>query len=319
MPVNVEQNKTYKMNEIIRTEKLSKRYKEVLAVSEISLNVRKGEIYGFLGLNGAGKTTTIRMLLGLIRPTAGVSYINGKKVHPNNTDLWKEIGSLVEVPYAYPDLTVRENLEIFRRLRFLNENDPVNSIIDKLKLTVYADRKAKNLSLGNAQRLGLAKALIHKPSILILDEPANGLDPAGIFEIREFLSDLAINHGVTIFISSHILGEISRFATRIGIIHEGSLIQEINTNQLDLLCQKRLLINTLNNELAKSILIKKGFIVNETNDNFLEIKTDSAIKNPENISSLLVNNGTPPSLLNVVEEDLESYFLRTIGMKGELK
>ncbi len=307
------------MNEIIRTEKLSKRYKEVLAVSEISLNVRKGEIYGFLGLNGAGKTTTIRMLLGLIRPTAGVSYINGKKVHPNNTDLWKEIGSLVEVPYAYPDLTVRENLEIFRRLRFLNENDPVNSIIDKLKLTVYADRKAKNLSLGNAQRLGLAKALIHKPSILILDEPANGLDPAGIFEIREFLSDLAINHGVTIFISSHILGEISRFATRIGIIHEGSLIQEINTNQLDLLCQKRLLINTLNNELAKSILIKKGFIVNETNDNFLEIKTDSAIKNPENISSLLVNNGTPPSLLNVVEEDLESYFLRTIGMKGELK
>jgi ABC-2 type transport system ATP-binding protein len=303
------------MEDIITTEKLSKRYKEVLAVSGISLNVRKSEIYGFLGLNGAGKTTTIRMLLGLIRPTSGVSYINGKKVHSNNTSLWKEIGSLVEIPYAYPDLTVRENLEIIRRLRFLSDKNSVNSIIEKLKLTAYADRKARNLSLGNAQRLGLAKALIHNPKILILDEPANGLDPAGIFEIRELLSDLAQNHNVTIFISSHILGEISRFATRIGIIHEGCLIQEINTNELELLCQKRLLINTLNNDNAKSILLKNGFKSVETSDHLLEINDDTAIQHPEVISELLVNNGTPPSLLNVVEEDLESYFLRTIGVK----
>lgn len=303
------------MNEVIRTEKLSKQYKDVLAVSGISLNVRKGEIYGFLGLNGAGKTTTIRMLLGMINPTNGGAFINGKKVHSGNTALWKEIGYLVEIPYSYPDLTVRENLEIIRRLRFLLNKDAVDAIMEKLKITQYADRKARNLSLGNSQRLGLAKALIHNPSILILDEPANGLDPAGIFEIRELLSDLARNHGATIFISSHILGEISRLATRIGIIHEGVLIREINTPQLEKLCQKRLLVNTRDNVAARSVLSHNGIIAFETANEMLEIQNDAAIGNPENIATLLVSNQVPPSLINVVEEDLESYFLRTIGEK----
>ena len=305
------------MDEVIKTEKLSKQYKDVLAVSGISLNVRKGEIYGFLGLNGAGKTTTIRMILGMINPTNGVAFINGKKVHSGNTALWKEIGYLVEIPYSYPDLTVRENLEIISRLRFLSNKDAVDSIMDKLKIAQYADRKARNLSLGNAQRLGLAKALIHNPGILILDEPANGLDPAGIFEIRELLSELAGNQGVTIFISSHILGEISRFATRIGIIHNGVLIQEINTPQLEKLCQKRLMVNTLNNDLARSVLSQNGIDTVESANDMLEIQNDASISNPENIATLLVNNQVPPSLLSVVEEDLESYFLRTIGTKGD--
>lgn len=304
------------MEDVIRTEKLTKRYKDVLAVSEISLNVRKGEIYGFLGLNGAGKTTTIRMLLGMISPDKGNAFINGKKVYSGNTELWKHIGYLVEIPYSYPALTVRENLEIIRRLRLIDDKTAVDSVIDKLKLTQYADRKAKNLSLGNAQRLGLAKAFIHNPDILILDEPANGLDPAGILEIRELLRDLSHNSGVTIFISSHILGEISRFATRIGIIHNGALIQEIDTPQLEQLCQKRLKINTKNNDLAKSVLLQHGITATGTPDRMFEIQDEASIKNPENIASLLVNNHVPPSLLNVVEEDLESYFLRTIGMKG---
>jgi ABC-2 type transport system ATP-binding protein len=212
------------ISEIIRTDNISKHFRDVRAVSDMSLCVRKGEIYGFLGLNGAGKTTTIRMLLGMIRPTSGAAFINGTKVSADNTELWKHIGSLVEIPFSYPELTVRENLEMFRRLRFLQDKKVVDLIIHKLKLGAYADRKAKNLSLGNNQRLGLAKALIHDPEILILDEPANGLDPAGIFEIREMLCDLTVNNGVTIFISSHILSEISRFATRIGIIHEGKPI-----------------------------------------------------------------------------------------------
>jgi len=305
------------MDDIITTEKLTKKYKDVLAVSEISLNVRKGEIYGFLGLNGAGKTTTIRMLLGMINPTKGKAFIKGKEVNSGSTDLWKEIGYLVEIPYSYPDLTVKENLEIIRQLRLMNDKNVVASIMDKLRLTQYANRKAKNLSLGNAQRLGLAKALIHNPNILILDEPANGLDPAGIYEIRELLIDLAKNKGVTIFISSHILGEISRFSTRIGIIHNGKLIQEINTPQLEQLCQKRLKINTRNNNLAKSVLHQAGIIAKDTTDNMLEIQNETIINNPESIATLLVNNQVPPSLLNVVEEDLESYFLRTIGIKGE--
>lgn len=307
------------MDYIIRTENLSKHYGYVHAVSDMSLNVKKGEIYGFLGLNGAGKTTTIRLLLGIVRPTSGFAFIKGKRVYADNIELWKNVGSLVEIPYSYPDLTVRENLEIIRRLRFISEKNSIDKVIDKLQLGSYANRKAKNLSFGNAQRLGLAKALIHNPDILILDEPTNGLDPAGIYEIREMLSGLAANNGVTIFISSHILGEISRFATRIGIIHQGNLIQEIDTRQLDKLCRKRLLINANDAKAACSILIQNGYTVCQTKDEIIEIKDDEAIRKPDVIATIMVNAGCPPTLLQVEEEDLESYFLRTIEMNGGVK
>jgi len=302
------------MKDIIVTENLSKNYKDVAAVKEISLNVRKGEIYGFLGLNGAGKTTTIRMLLGMIKQSSGSAYINGIKVDSDNTDLWKNIGYLVEIPYSYPNLTVNENLEIVRRLRGLQKSS-IDDIISKLQLNEYSNRLAKNLSLGNGQRLGLAKALIHNPEILILDEPANGLDPAGIYEIRALLTNMA-NSGSTIFISSHILGEISKFATRIGIIHNGSLIREFDANQLEMLCQKRLIVNTNNQKKALSVLVQNGFLFRPTEDDFLESENQEAIKHPDLISALLVNEGFPPTLLQVKEEDLESYFLRTIGMNG---
>ena len=305
--------------DIIRTESISKHYGDVHAVSDISLNVRKGEIYGFLGLNGAGKTTTIRMLLGLIRPTSGASFINGKKISFNNTELWKSVGSLVEITYSYPELTVRENLEIIRRLRFIADKKAIDNVINKLQLGAYVNRKAKDLSLGNNQRLGLAKALIHNPEILVLDEPTNGLDPAGIYEIREMFSDLAINHEVTIFISSHILGEVSRFATRIGIIHEGKLMKEIDAIQLEKLCSKRLLINANNIEMANSILTQNGYTLKKTYDNIIEIKDESAILKPDSVATIMVNAGCPPTLLKVEEEDLESYFLKTIGMKGGLQ
>jgi ABC-2 type transport system ATP-binding protein len=304
------------MDTIITTENLSKHYGDLHAVSELSLNVRKGEIYGFLGLNGAGKTTTIRMLLGLIKPTEGIVKINGEKVQASRTSLWEKIGYLVETPYSYPNLTVRENLEIIRWLRFIKDKSSVDKVIGKLQLGAYENRLTKNLSLGNAQRLGLAKALIHHPEILILDEPANGLDPAGIFEIREMLVDLAVNHGVTIVISSHILGEISRFATRIGIIHEGRLLQEVNTTQLDRLCAKRLLVASRDMETALSVLLKSGFSGTRTNNGVIELKEEEAIKKPDAIAALLVTAGCPPTLLQVVEEDLESYFLRTIQTKG---
>ena len=304
------------ITDIIRTENISKHYKDVYAVSDMSLNVRKGEIYGFLGLNGAGKATTIRMLLGMIRPTSGTAYINEKMISSGNTELWRHVGSLVEIPYSYPELTVHENLEIFRRLHFINNEKTVDKIIDRLQLEEYANRKAKNLSLGNNQRLGLAKALMHNPEILILDEPTNGLDPAGIYEIREMFCDLALNHGITIFISSHILGEISKFATRIGIIHQGKLIQEFDSNQLDFLCKRRLLVNANDIEKAHSILSEKGYVVEKNAEAQLEIMNAEAISKPDTVATLMVNAGCPPTLLKVEEEDLESYFLRTIGMKG---
>ncbi|MFA5972948.1 MAG: ABC transporter ATP-binding protein [Lentimicrobiaceae bacterium] len=307
------------MDDVIRTENLSKNYSDVHAVSDVSLNVRKGEIYGFLGLNGAGKTTTIRMLLGMIRPTSGASYIKGNRVYADNTAIWKHIGSLVEIPYSYPDLTVRENLDIIRRLRFIADKKSIDKVIDKFQLNQYADKKAKNLSLGNAQRLGLAKALIHNPEILILDEPTNGLDPAGIFEIREMLSDMANNQGVTIFISSHILGEISRFATRIGIIHEGKLVQEVDANQLDTYSRERLLIKSNDLIAARSILNSNGYSVTETNEGILELSEEKAISKPDTIATILVNAACPPTLLQVQEEDLESYFLRAIYKDGGVK
>ncbi len=304
------------MDAVIRTENLSKHYGKLKAVDKVTINVQKGEIYGFLGLNGAGKTTTIRMLLGLVHPTKGSSYLNGKKVSPGNTDMWKDVGYLVEVPYSYPDLTVRENLEIIRRLRFISDQNSVDSIIEKFKLDQYREIKCKNLSLGNAQRLGIAKALIHNPDILLLDEPANGLDPAGIVEIREMLIDLARNKGVTIFISSHILGEISKLATRIGIIHEGSLIHESSLNEMEKLRKHFLEVRTKDNEGTRNLLQKRGYTVILREEGNLEVRGKDSLTEPEKISEFLVQSGYAPSLIKVEQEDLETFFLRFIHMKG---
>jgi ABC-2 type transport system ATP-binding protein len=307
------------MNDVICTENLTKYFGKVHAVDSVSLNIKKGEIYGFLGLNGAGKTTTIRMLLGIIRPTSGTAWLNGKKVYAGNFELWNNVGYLVEIPYAYPDLTVYENLEIIRRLRFLHDTAFVESVMDKLKLDQYRERKAKDLSHGNAQRLGIAKAMIHNPEILILDEPASGLDPAGIVEIREMLNKLAHEKGVTIFISSHILGEISKFANRIGIIHEGKLVQESETAHMERSRYRKLHVDARDNEGAESILIKNGYTVATAEGGFLEVSGKDAINFPEKVASLLVHEGSPPVMLKVEEEDLESYFLRIIGKEGGIK
>lgn len=305
-------NKGVIMRNIIETENISKQYGKLKAVDRVSLSVKKGEIYGFLGLNGAGKTTTIRMLLGMISPSSGVAYINGIKINPAQKNIWKDVGYLVEIPYAYPELTVKENLNIFSKLREIS-GDSVNRVIESLKLTQYKDVKARHLSQGNAQRLGIAKAMIHNPDILILDEPANGLDPAGIVEIRELLKDLSLNQNKTIFISSHILTEIARMADRIGIIHKGKLIKELDETDLEKERLKSLVINTGDNQLALNKLIKAGYNVKINQINLLEIADKEAIENPDRIVVFLVEEKIPPIMVKVENEDLESYFLRIIG------
>jgi ABC-2 type transport system ATP-binding protein len=304
------------MTYVILTEDLTKHYGEVHAAEAVHLQIKKGEIYGFLGLNGAGKTTTIRMLLGMIRPTRGKAYLFGKKVDPGNMDLWNNVGHMVEMPYAYPELTVFENLEIFRRLRFLKDVSMINEMMEKLHLGPYKNIKAKNLSLGNAQRLGIAKAMIHHPDLLILDEPANGLDPSGIVQIRELLTDLAGTHGVTIFISSHILGEISRLATRIGIIHEGVMIRESDVDQLKKSRYRALHVNTADNRKTFELLSRQGYAPAFLPDETLELQDETAIGQPENISALLASNQLPPIKIVVEEEDLEHYFFRIIQTKS---
>lgn len=301
------------MEETIRTEGLSKRYGTTNAVSAVSLNVQRGEIYGFLGLNGAGKTTTIRMLLGMIRPSGGASFLNGTKIDSGSRDIWNRVGYLVEIPYSYPDLTVRENLNMLRRLRGIGDPAAVDTVIEKLKLGPYRDKPVKHLSLGNAQRLGLAKALIHEPDILILDEPANGLDPAGIVEIREMLLELVRSRGATVFISSHILGEISKFATRIGIIHKGRLLLELDAKRLRETRKRRLLLGAGNAKKALTLLREKGHSAGFKESGIIEIPGKDAADSAEDINSHLVRAGCPPYMLYVEEEDLESYFLRIVS------
>jgi len=297
---------------VIQTENLTKRFGKTVAVDGVTIHVRKGEIYGFLGLNGAGKTTTIRLLLSMIRPDSGSVTLFGKRVK-QASNIWNEIGYLVEAPYAYPDITVWENLSIIYHLRGLQNKHSIDAIIDRLHLTRYRDIPVKNLSTGNKQRLGLAKALIHHPKLLILDEPINGLDPAGIVEIRAYLEDLAENQQTTVFLSSHILSEIARLATRIGIIHEGKLIREINSDLLERQIIKKLRVHTSNNRRALIYLSERGYEFTEGPDGIIETTAMKAILKPEDIATLLVQAQLPPKLLDIFEEDLEAYFLRIIG------
>src|SRR6266498_5315938 len=238
------------MNFAIETNGLSKSYGHVRAVDSVNLRVGNGEIYGFLGLNGAGKTTTIRALLGMIRPSSGSVKVLGQAVGPNGRGPWRRVGHLVEAPAAYPELTVRENLEIARRMHGVADKGATSRAIERLSLSLYADRKAGTLSTGNLQRLGLARALLHNPELLILDEPANGLDPAGVVEIRELLASLAREHNTTVFMSSHILPEVDKLADRIGIIHKGKLIEELDTIRLEEIRGRQLVIET--RDLAKA-------------------------------------------------------------------
>ena len=294
---------------------LTKRFGDVIAVNDVSLNIRGGEIYGFLGLNGAGKTTTIRMLLGMIKPNAGSVSLFGTKVQPGQRRIWQRVGYMVEMPHAYPDLTVRQNLEIVSRLRQLKDVKAVQKIIEQLGLTPYANRSAKTLSLGNAQRLGLAKALMHHPDLLLLDEPANTLDPAGIVEVRNLLRGLAENNGVTIFISSHILSEIARLATRIGVVHEGRLVKELDAGELAQQEEQRLVVNVRDTGAAITALGRAGVAARADGKNSVVITDKQTVQHPDQIATLLVGAGCPPTMLVVEQGDLESYFLRLVGMK----
>ncbi len=300
------------MNLAIETNRLSKHYGQVRAVDSVSLRVKQGEIYGFLGLNGAGKTTTIRALLGMIRPSAGSVKVLGQAVGSNGRGPWRQVGHLVERPTAYPELTVRENLEIARRLQGIRDGNATSRVIERLGLAPYADRKAGTLSTGNFQRLGLARALLHEPELLILDEPANGLDPAGVVEIRELLASLAREKGVTAFMSSHILTEVDRLATRIGIIHKGRLIEELDAEKLEELRSQRLEVKTRNLEAAQSALVQAGFAV-KVGESALILNEARAIAAPDEVTTILVNAGTPPTRLAVEQENLEVYFLRLTG------
>jgi ABC-2 type transport system ATP-binding protein len=301
------------MNVAIRTAGLTKRYGAVTAVDDLALRVGRGELYALLGLNGAGKTTTIRMLLGMVRPTSGTAELFCTPVHAGARALWSRVGCLVETPHAYPELTVRENLELARRLHLVADSRAVDRAIERFGLARDAGARAGTLSLGNAQRLGLAKAMLHEPELLILDEPANGLDPAGVVEVRELLRDLACRQGVTVFLSSHLLGEVARVATRIGIVHAGRLVEELPAEAVERRGRRRLVVDAGDRAAASAALTRAGFAVRVANGGVLETTDERALAHPERVAELLVREGTPPSRLCVEQEDLESHFLELVG------
>jgi len=307
------------MNWTIETENLGKHYGDVSAVEGLSLRVAEGEIYAFLGLNGAGKTTTIRMLLGMIKPNTGTATVLQTRVRLGRKEPWDRVGYLVETPHAYPELSVYENLEVARRLHPGTRVEAVGEVIERLGLGAYVGRRANTLSHGNAQRLGIAKALLHDPRLLVLDEPANGLDPAGIVEIRDLLLELTRQQGVTVFMSSHILAEVSRLASRIGIIHEGRLIQEMDMDELEKKRRRRLLLKTRDAEAACNALREGGRATEILRDGKIELKDENSVAHPEEVATLLVRAGAPPTQLVVEEEELEPYFLRLVGMDGGIR
>lgn len=304
----------------VMTSGLSKRYgRDVLAVDRVDLRVARGEIYAFLGLNGAGKSTTIRMLLGMVRPTSGHAELFGERVRAGATGLWRRVGHLVESATAYPELSVRENLDVARRLAGVADRDVVGRMIERLALEPYADRRTGTLSLGNLQRLALARALLHEPELLVLDEPANGLDPAGVIEIRELIRGLAQERGVTVFMSSHILAEVDRLATRIGIVHQGRLIEELDSQALEAHRDRRLEVGARDLDGAERALRAAGLAPAHGSNGGparLELRDARAIDSPEEIARLLVAAGMPPTHLALARESLEDHFIRLTGGTG---
>ena len=240
------------MDYMISTKHLTKKYKNFVSVNNVSLHIRKGSIYGFLGPNGAGKSTTMKMLLGLTVPTKGSFSIDGKHFPEDRMDILKEIGSFIEAPSFYANLTGRENLDVIRRILGLPK-ESVEDALELVGLTEFGDRLAKKYSLGMKQRLGLAGALLGRPPVLILDEPTNGLDPSGIHEIRELVKSLPGLYDCTILISSHMLSEIELMADDIGILNHGRLLFEGSLDEL------------------RQTAVKTGFAANNLEDVFLSM------------------------------------------------
>ncbi|MEJ2501820.1 MAG: ABC transporter ATP-binding protein [Gemmatimonadota bacterium] len=288
---------------------LVKRFEDVTAVAGIDLDVQPGELYGFLGRNGAGKTTTIRMLLGLVRPTAGTVRILGSPIGVGAGAVLRRVGYLVETATAYGNLTVRENLDIQRRLTGA-PTAAVGETIERLGLAPYADRKAGVLSLGNKQRLSLARALLHRPDVLILDEPANALDPAGIVEVRALLRSLA-ETGVAVFMSSHVLSEVSRLADRIGIVHGGRLIQELDRDGLR--ARQRSFIQVRVDEPRRAATLLDAAGLGPVEESADGIRVFGPEERAPMIARTLVGAGLELRALTPGREDLERHFLRLTG------
>jgi len=296
---------------IIETQGLIRRFGQLTAVNKVDLQVPEASVYGFLGPNGAGKTTTIRMLLGLIHPNAGMVTIFGKSIREDRLEVLGRLGAMVEQPSFYPHLTGRENLEIIRRLRGLQKQS-IAEALAIVKLEAAANRQAKHYSTGMKQRLGLAIALLGQPELLILDEPTNGLDPAGIHEMRDLIISLPEEFGITVFLSSHLLNEVEQVATQIGIIRKGELIFQGNPETLQAQLNESVVVSVDQPDIAKAVLAEAGWTVLRNGSQKLCVsangQSDAAM-----INSQLLIAGVSVYQISLERPSLEDVFLKVTG------
>jgi len=291
----------------IETVGLNHRFGSQNVVTDLSLQVPKGSIYGFLGPNGAGKTTTIKILLNLLQSPSDTVFIFGKELNSNRTTCLRQMGSLVEQPAIYAHLTGKENLVNRCILLGINKHK-VSEMLALVGLTDAANKKAGKYSLGMKQRLGIALALISDPELLLLDEPTNGLDPNGIIEIRNLMIELVTKHGKTILVSSHLLAEIERTATHVGIINKGALLFQGNINELHDLSKPVIKIEVDDSAAAVNILSSAGAEIVSNDEGLVKIAyTGKAEMGKYN--SLLVNNGLTVYAIHTEKKDLEHLFL----------
>lgn len=299
-----------KMNQIVTTQNLSKRYGSKYCVKDINLSVSEGDIFGFLGPNGAGKSTTLKMILGLMRPTDGNVKVFGKDFEGNRQLILSQTGSLIESPSYYAHLSGLENMRIVQRLRDIPEKN-VSEALKIVRLENQKDKKVGQYSLGMKQRLGIAMALLSIPKLLILDEPTNGLDPAGIGEIRELIKSLPKRYGMTVLISSHLLSEIEQIATSVGIINDGNMMFQGNMDELKNKSHPNIMIKTRNNLLAKELLSDKGFSPFYREDSlvFGNLTDEQVIQINRSLTSANID------VLRIEEnkKNLESIFLEITG------
>ena len=294
---------------IVATDNLSKEYDGVYRVQELDIRIKEGDIYGFLGPNGAGKSTTMKMLLGLVKPTSGTIEIMGKPFNEKNLrDILASVGSLIESPSYYGHLTGRENMEIIRRLLDLPKKN-IEEAVHIVRMENHMEKKVKNYSLGMKQRLGIAMALARFPKLLILDEPTNGLDPAGIEEMRELIKMLPKQYGMTVMISSHILSEIDQMATVVGIINQGCLIFQERMSVLDMQREPQIILRTSDNNHAFQLL-KKANPQRTTDGLQIGALTD---EQTGAVVQCLCSNGISVYRVEEHRESLEDIFLNLTG------
>ena len=298
---------------ILQTNRLSKKIGSKMLVTDVDIHIRKGEIYGFLGPNGAGKTTVMKMITNLWKPASGTIELFGERLTPKSYDVLKRMGSIIEFPVFYDHMTGRENLQLHCEYMGYYNTGSVENAMQMLNLTDAADQPVRNYSLGMKERLGIARAVMCKPELLILDEPTNGLDPAGMKQIRDLLKMLSSEYGITIMISSHILSEVESIADTVGIIHHGRMMKEIRMQDIEEMNLNYVEISVTDEKKAAYVLAEMLKLHNFKVFDKGKIRIYDHSVSTQQLTKTLALNDVEVMGIGKKAETLEDYFLKLTG------